>query len=611
MSANPWRRRARRLVPKLNFKAAGVPEMLALFRWEKRLIGRFVATSVGRAATSMATVLLVKEFLGGTMEGGSSRLGAAVVGAFGPAALFWILAGALLLAYLGGALMNYDNQIVQQRIVKVLELGVWDRLIRHLLTLSVPFFDRQSHGDIIQAVRQDISQLRLVVVSLANIFFEGMLAASLVFAGVALSPSLTFWGLIALPVSLLPLVVIAKRTLARSFTVRSSGYVLFDVVLQILNGIRVIKAYSLEEKETQVSLAKGRLYFDDLIEMVRVRSMSQVVLESMAGLGVVVVIVLGGLQLMSGRIDWPRLVAFVMTMRALQGPLNNMNTHFVQMQTFGASVARIAELLQVEPDIADRPDAARLLEAPSVIEFDAVCFAYRQKNVLERLAFQVEAGSTIGIVGPSGAGKSTLLNMIVRFYDPTAGRVLFDGRDIREIRVRDIYDKIAIVLQEPFLFADTIRENIRCGRPGATDAEVEAAAKAAYIHDEIKGFRDGYETQIGIGGRGLSGGQKQRINVARALLKNAPILLLDEATSALDSVAEAEVQRAIDRLMEGRTSFVIAHRLSTLRHADRLLVLDKGRLVGFGTHEELLERCPVYTRVWETQRLSDDRARAA
>jgi ABC-type multidrug transport system fused ATPase/permease subunit len=210
-------------------------------------------------------------------------------------------------------------------------------------------------------------------------------------------------------------------------------------------------------------------------------------------------------------------------------------------------------------------------------------------------------------VGPSGAGKTTLLNLMVRLYDPSSGSVLFDGEDLRQFRLGDIYDKVAIVAQEPFLFSTTVRENIRCGRPAATDAEVEEAARRAFIHEDILAMAEGYQTLIGVGGRQLSRGQAQRINVARAFIKNAPILLLDEATSSLDSVAEANVQEAIDGLLQTRTSFVVAHRLSTLRRADRILVLEAGQCVAFGPHDQLLRECDIYRQMWESQLLGDHR----
>jgi ABC-type multidrug transport system fused ATPase/permease subunit len=238
---------------------------------------------------------------------------------------------------------------------------------------------------------------------------------------------------------------------------------------------------------------------------------------------------------------------------------------------------------------------------PSSITADRVDFTFDQKPVVQNVSFTVQAGETLGIVGPSGAGKTTLLSLIARFYDPTRGRVMLDGEDLRNLRLHDIYSKIAIVTQDPFLFSTSIRENILCGRPNATQEEVEAAARAAEIHDEIMAMPDGYQTVVGQGGRALSRGESQRVNVARAILKNAPILLLDEATSSLDSYSEARVQRAVDRLAVGRLAISVAHRLSTLRNATRILVLEQGHAVGLGTHKELLANCLTYRRLWEAQ----------
>ena len=231
----------------------------------------------------------------------------------------------------------------------------------------------------------------------------------------------------------------------------------------------------------------------------------------------------------------------------------------------------------------------------------SVDFTFNQKAVLENVSFTVQAGETLGIVGPSGAGKTTLLSLVARFYDPSDGRMTVDGDDLRNLRLQDIYSKLAIVTQDPFLFSTSIRENILCGRPDATQEEVEAAARAAEIHDEIMAMPDGYQTMVGQGGRALSRGEAQRVNVARAILKNAPILLLDEATSSLDSYSEARVQRAVDQLAVGRLCISVAHRLSTLRNASRILVLEQGRAVGLGTHKELLENCVTYRRLWEAQ----------
>jgi subfamily B ATP-binding cassette protein MsbA len=264
---------------------------------------------------------------------------------------------------------------------------------------------------------------------------------------------------------------------------------------------------------------------------------------------------------------------------------------------------RLDRILDAVPEIQDRPNAQRLLDGPATIELQNVSFAYETQPALHEISAVIHRGETIGVVGPTGSGKSTLLALLLRFYDPTDGAILFDGVDLRDIRHADLMQASSIVLQEPFLFIDTIANNIRIGRPEASMDEVMAAAKAAGVHDEILEMESGYDTIVGTGpeARGLSGGQKQRICVAAALLKNAPILFLDEATNSLDSVSEARVQAAIEQLMRRRTTFVIAHRFSTLRNADRIMVLDQGRMVGFAPHQRLLVTCETYRQLWASQ----------
>ncbi len=574
-----------------------------LFRWRKRLLARFVATSIGRAMTSMAVIFFIREFLA-TAVHDDTLLATAIGDSLGNTGAMWTAAGLLLLTYLCGALFFFDNQIVVQRIIKVIELGLMERLIRHLMVLSVPFADRQSHGDIIQTLRTDVTQTRMVVHAVANILLEACVVAGLIGMATWISPQLALWVLLVLPVVSLPVFLISKQLRVRSHHVRRSGYVLFDMILEVLKGMRVIKVFQGEEMQLQKALEKGRVFFDEMIHMIRLQALGRVGMESLAGLSVVVVILVGGFQVIDGAISWPSLLAFVMAVRVMHTPLHMMHKQYVEIQSWHASVLRIAEFIKTEPEIVESPRAKRLTEPPREIRCENVEFAYGPVKVLHGISFRVVEGETIGIVGPSGAGKSTLLNLLVRLYDPTGGRICFDGHDLRDVRLTDLYNKVAIVTQDPFLFSTTVRENIRCGRPEATDEEVEQAARAACIHDEIVAMSDGYDTVIGVGGRDVSRGQAQRINVARAFLKNAPILLLDEATSSLDSVAEYEMQKAVDRLLQQRTSFVVAHRLSTLRNADRLLVLDRGELVGDGTHEQLLVSCDIYRRLWESQLLT-------
>jgi ABC-type multidrug transport system fused ATPase/permease subunit len=304
---------------------------------------------------------------------------------------------------------------------------------------------------------------------------------------------------------------------------------------------------------------------------------------------------------LGGTLGWPELLAFLVAARAAQGPLNNVNTSYMEMQRYGASVAHIDDLLAERPEVRDAPDAEPVDRAPTLLTVDGVSFAFGDTAVVRDVSFAVNAGETLGIAGPSGAGKTTLLNLVARFYDPSSGAVRLDGRDVRALRLADVHRQIAIVAQDPFLFASSIRDNIRCGRADATDADVEHAARVAEIHDDIVAMPNGYATIVGHGGRALSRGESQRVNIARAVLKDAPILLLDEATSSLDSFSEAKVQRAIDRLAAGRMTIAVAHRLSTLRAASRILVLEDGKVAGLGHHTELLASCAVYRRLWDAQ----------
>ena len=570
--------------------------LVRLLRPHPWLVARFTVGSLGRAAMTAASILLIREFLAGVL--GQGR-------AFGfslnPEAALWITVALLLLVSLSAAVCNYDSQVTQMKLVKAIELGTMERMIRHLLGLSVGFLDRRTHGELLESIRQDVIQMRMVVLSTARIVLEVLQTAGLVAAAISFSPWLSLWAFFLVPVGALPIYLLARRTLARSFGVREKGIALFDALLQLLHGIRVIKIYQGERAEGERTVERAHVYFDELIEMERVQAFARSVLESLAALNVVVVIIVGGLNVMSGRLGWPELLAFLLAMRAAQGPLNNLNSAYLDVQRYAASVFHIEQLLREKPEIQDRKDARALTRMPTSITADRVHFSFNQKPVLTDVSFTVQAGETLGIVGPSGAGKSTLLSLVARFYDPTRGQVMVDGEDLRDLRLKDMYKKVAIVTQDPFLFSTTIRENILSGRPDATQEELEEAARAAEIHDEIMAMPDGYETVVGQGGRALSRGEAQRVNVARAILKNAPILLLDEATSSLDSYSEARVQRAVDRLAMGRLAITVAHRLSTLRNATRILVLEQGHAVGLGTHKELLANCATYRRLWEAQ----------
>jgi subfamily B ATP-binding cassette protein MsbA len=476
-----------------------------------------------------------------------------------------------------------------------------ERLFAHLLHLPISFFDRQQDGDLIETVRQDIRRVRTSIMNVAEIALQGVQAAAYLGAAVWLSPSLASAAFPILLVAALPAWWLSRRLASGSFRIRRRGYGLSDLLLQLVRGIRHMKVYAGEKAATQAGIERARAYFADLLEETRSRAMATVALETLGGLSIVIVTVVGGFQVVGGRLTLPALVAFLVAVRTVHGPLNQLNGLFLEIHQQRASVHRLRELMATRVELGDRPDAVPLHEPVHTIAFEHVSFGYPgEPLVLRDVTFSVSAGEQIGIVGASGAGKTTLVNLIARFYDPVSGRVLLNGRDLRDYRLADIYGRLGIVTQEPFILNATVADNIRYGRPNASVADMIEAAGASEIHDDIMALPRGYDTLIGTGARILSAGQMQRLNVARALLKNPPVLILDEATSSLDSVAERKVQHAIDRLRRGRTTFVVAHRLSTLR-ADRIIVLDDGQIAGLGPHEALLASCRAYRTLWAAQ----------
>jgi ABC-type multidrug transport system fused ATPase/permease subunit len=565
------------------------------------LLTGFAATSLARTACTVAVVFLIRDFLTGVLME-PHGIGLVLTNALGQTAALWVVSSLLLAVFVGGALCAYASQTTQQRLVRIFELELMQTLITHILRLPVAFFNQRHRGDLVDSIRLDVSKTRTAVSAMADIFVFG--AQGLAYAGSAtvISPRLVLVSLPILLLAMLPSRWFVKQIRRRSSTLRRHGYRLTDLLLQLTEGVRVVKVYGGEEAETRNSIATARRFFDHMIAAVRVRALSDVLLETVGGLSVVVVTIVGGFEVLAGRLTVPSLVASLVALRAAHGPLSNCFARFMDIQWNLASVDRLRVLLATESDLRDRPNALPFSGTLESLRFENVCFEYESGGrVLTDVSFIVGAGQHVGIVGPSGAGKTTLTSLIARFYDPTSGRVLLNGKDLRDYRTADVYRHLALVTQDLFLFGTSVRENIRYGCPAVTDADVERAAVNAEIHDDIVKLPNGYDTVLGIGGRLLSAGQIQRVNIARALVKNAPMVILDEATSNLDSISEAKIQAALDRLTGGRTTFTIAHRLSTLRHADLILVMERGRCVASGQHETLLLTCPLYRNLWDAQ----------
>jgi ABC-type multidrug transport system fused ATPase/permease subunit len=567
-----------------------------LLRSHHRLVALFGAASIARAALGGATILLVREFLGGVVgrqEGAAGRLAEA----WGPAAALWALAGALLLATLAGAALTYASRLSQQRLVKAIELGVLERLIGTLLGLSAAFHDRRTRGDLLQSVQQDVTHLRTVVLAGGALILDALHAVALAAAALILSPRLGLLAFLLLPLAAAPIYLLARRAMSHSVGVRRRSVALLDMLFQLLSGLRVLRIYHGEDAEGRRVIERARRYHDEMVALERIRALGRVALESVAGLGLVIVIIAGGFLVLDGALGWPELLAFLMAVRASHTPLHSINASIIEIQRHAASVAAIDALLRETPDVHDRPGAPPLSAPPRRISAEHLAYAAAGTPILHDVSFEVRTGETLGIVGASGAGKTTLLNLVARFYDPGAGAVRYDGVDVRDLQVGSVHRHLALVMQEPFLFSTTIRENIRCGRPGASDQDVEAGGGAAGIHHDIEAMPGGYGTLVGQGERQLSRGEAQRINIARAILKDAPVLLLDEVTSSLDPASEAAVQAALDRLSAGRLTIAVAHRPSALQHATRILVLERGRVAGLGTHEALIRECAAYRRL--------------
>jgi len=579
-----------------------------LHRW---LIAGFLATSLLRIGTTVAAVVLIRDFLASVLAE-PTGFAATLTNSVGQSTALLAVAALLLAVFLASAVAAYGAQVAMQQMSRLVELDLMETVITHLLRLPVAFFDQRHRGDLIESVRQDVTKTRAVASSSVEFAVFGAQAVAYTAAALWLSPRLLLYSLPVLALGAAPTRWLIRQTRGRSRETRRHGYRLTDLLLQLVQGIRVVKVYSGEQLETRNSISTARRYFETLVSTTRIRALGDVGMEMAGSLSVVMVVVAGGFEILAGRLSLPSLVAVLVAIRAIHGPLNNAFGRLLDTQANWSSVERIRELLATRPDVRDRPGAVGLDEPITSLRFEQVSFGYDPATpVLTNVSFDVRMGQHVGIVGPSGAGKTTLVSLLARFYDPTGGRVLLNGRDLRDYRLRDLYRHLALVTQDLFVFGTSVRENIRYGAITATDADVERAAAAAEIHDDIVKLPDGYDTVLGVGGRMLSAGQIQRINVARALLKDAPIVILDEATSNLDSISEVKIQAALERLMRGKTTFTIAHRLSTLRAADLILVVDRGTVVASGSHEALLRGNDLYRELWEAQGVGTKATKAA
>ena len=516
--------------------------------------------------------------------------------------LNWIAASIIAIFVVRGLFwygQNYLMSYVGQSVIIDIRAAVFKKLQR----LSVSFYDKNKTGTIMSYVTNDVNALQSAVVeNTIEMITEGFILIGSVVAMIYLDWRLTLFTVCTFPVVLWFMEFFGKKIRKTGGRIQECTADITSVLQESVASARVIKSFVREDYEVDRFDVENRANFRANMKNAQLMATLTPVVELVAAIGVTMIIWYGGNNVINGTITAGSLVAFLTYAVNISNPIKRLTRVIGNIQKALAAAQRVFMIIDMPEEIAESRDAKQLPEVSGKVEFQNVSFAYDDKgNVITDLSFSVKPGEVIAIVGPSGAGKSTIANLLPRFYDVNKGDIKIDGHSVREVTLDSLREQVGIVPQETMLFNGSVYNNILYGRLDATKEEIEAAAKAANAHDFIMQLTDGYETKLGDRGVNLSGGQRQRIAIARAILKNPRILILDEATSALDTESERVVQEALDRLMVGRTSFVIAHRLSTVKNADKILVLEKGNLVESGTHDELLALDGLYAHLYKIQ----------
>ena len=516
---------------------------------------------------------------------------------------FFIVMGAVVVCYLLRSLLNFTVAYYGHTFGIRVEADIRRDLFRHMQTLSFDFYDRNRTGKLMSRLTSDLFEL----VELAHHGPEDLITSSLTIIGALIVMGSVQWQLAVIVLLMIPLfltlVMCMRRRMGRASRISKEtvGHINQEIESS-LSGIRTAKAFANEDTERRRFDAANTKFKTAKREFHKAMGVFHSSVEFFLCSLNVVVIGVGGYYVMKGSMDYRDLVTFCLYITSFVGPMRKLSGFSELFANGFAGLNRFVEIMRLEPTVQDKPNAPALKNVKGAISVKDVSFAYDgDLDVLRNVSLEVTPGETVAIVGPSGGGKTTLCQLIPRFYDISSGSISIDGMDIRDVTQESIHKNIGIVQQEVFLFADTIFENIRYGKPDATMDEVIEAAKKAEIYEDIQAMPNGFQTYVGERGTLLSGGQKQRVAIARIFLKNPPILILDEATSALDSVTEAKIQRAFDALSQGRTTLIIAHRLSTIRAAQRIVSIADGEIAECGTHEELMAKNSIYAKLYQTQ----------
>jgi ABC-type multidrug transport system fused ATPase/permease subunit len=516
--------------------------------------------------------------------------------------------GTLLITALESGLGVYDNYINTKLESKMI-LDMRSDLFRHAQKLSLAFHDKTRTGQLMFQLTNGADAVGHIAVQVPPLIQAAGTIIGMFIITYLIDPTLALVALSVVPFIYFSTGYYTKRIEPRLYEVRGLEAGTLMMVHEAVSMLRVIVSFGREPFEYQRFRTQGESAVNARVKLTVRQTMFSLGVNSLTATGTALVLGIGAYNVTQGKLTSGELIVVLGYIAQIYNPLQQISTAISSLQQSFVSLRNAIDLLSTDPEVFDSPNATPIEHVLGRVTYENVEFAYAgREHTLEGINFDIEPGSRVAVIGPTGAGKTTLVSLLMRFYDPAEGRILLDGRDIKDITLQSLRDQISIVLQEPLLFTGSIKDNIAYGKLGASEEEIVAAAEAANAHDFISRLPAGYETTVGERGARFSGGERQRICAARAFLKDAPILILDEPTSSVDSKTEAVILDALERLMEGRTTFLIAHRLSTVRHADVLLVLDHGELVEKGTHKRLLERHGLYRQLWEAQAAKPRRA---